>query len=288
MLLGEVLADRGRWREASTTVDAIEGRIPGLVLSRIENADARLASVSYQVQALEFGEAETDSVRQLVEELVRDYRYGDYAPSALFALARCMFRLGQDELTHEYVARLVRDYPTAPVVPEAQLLRARTWVRQGNWRDAQRTLLALPLEFPTSEAALRAPIEVAAHNRRTGDGPGALRALERAESQYREILERYPEGPHSYAIHEKLVTVLDLQGRSGEALDEVLAMCEGVARPTQRPGLLMAAARRAELQLGEPARAILLYQKLADDFPDTRIGRAALRDVHRLAGAQVE
>lgn len=286
LLLGEVLADRGAWDEASRTVDAIEGRIPGIVLSRHENADARLASVGYQVQALCFGTADADSVRGLVERLIRDYPHGDYAPAALFAMANCAQQRGRTREAHQDLARLVRDYPTAPVVAEAQLLRARIYARAGDWRNALRTLRSLPLEFPTSDAALRAPLEVAAYYRNQGDAAGERDALARAERRYLEVLERYPEGEHSFETREKLVTVYDLQGRQSNALDEVLAMCDEVASPAQRPALLFDAARRAELQLREPARAAVLYQRLADEFPDTRLGRAALREVHRILNAQ--
>jgi tetratricopeptide (TPR) repeat protein len=274
------------WREASRTVDAIEGRIPGIVLSRHENAEARLASVSYQIHALQFGEADRDSVRALVEGLVQDYPYGDYAPAGLFEMARCEERLGNVDEAHHDLARLVRDYPTAPVVPEAQLLRARLFVRDGDWRSARRTLRALPLEFPTSDAALRAPLEIASHYRNNGDVAGEQEALVRAERRYREILERYPRGEHSYAVREKLVNVHELQGRNRQAIEDLLAMCDEVARPAQRPALLFAAARRAELHLTEPARAATIYRRLADEFPDTRLGKAAVRELHRFTDTQ--
>lgn len=286
VLLAEVLADRGEWDQASTTLDLIEDRIPGIVMTRVEPADVRLASFEYQVRARRFGVATADSVRWLLERLINDYSYGDTAPSALLAMANCAYELGEGKEAHHDLARLVRDYPTAPAVPEGQLLRARLYADGQSWRDARRVLQALPLEFPTSDAALRAPLEIAAYYRGIGDFEGERNALVRAAERYREILHRYPRGPHTFTTRGNLVTVFDLQGRYAEAVDELIAICDETALPAQRPGLLFAAARRAETHLADPARAAGIMDRLADEFPDTRLGRAAVRDARRLRLAQ--
>jgi outer membrane protein assembly factor BamD (BamD/ComL family) len=254
-------------------------------MTRFEPSDVRLASFVDQVQALRYGEASADSVRGLLESLINEYPHGDVAPVALFSMAKCAYELGDDVQAHRDLARLVRNYPTAPVIPEGQLLRAQMYADEGNMRDAQRTLRALPLEFPTSPAALRAPLEVAAHYRNLGDAAGERHALTRAEQRYREILERYPRGPHGLTTRSNLVTVLTMLGRNAEAVDELLAMCDGIAPRAQQPVLLSAAAQKAETVLADTERAARIYERLAEEFPHTRLGRAAVRDARRLTEA---
>lgn len=282
-LLADVFADQGEWNEASRVLDAVEHLVPDIMMSRLEPADIRLRSFRHQVEAWRFGVVSADSVRILLERLVADYPYGDYAPTALYETARCARELGRTAEAHDDIVRLVRDYPTAPVVPEAQLLRAHMFADERELGDARRILLALPLEFPTSAAALRAPLEIIAFYRNAGDRKGALNAIDRAESRYREVIQRYPRGTHSVATRINLVTILDMQGRYAESVDELLAMCEDIAPIPQRPSLLSSAAHRAESHFEDPGRAIQLYERLAEEFPHTRLGRAAVRHVHRLS-----
>ena len=281
-LLAATRADQGHWAEASLTLDSLEGTIPRYVYPATHPRQIRLASFRYQVRARDWGQCSDDSLRTLLDQLIRDYPRGSSAPAALLSIARSEARRGEVELALADLHRIRRDWPTSGVLPNAELLRGRLLERAGKRDDARRALQAIPLSFPTSKAALIAPLELASHYQTSGDRTGAMRALLRAEDHYRELLTRYPEGEHSMETHEKLVQTLTLMGRDSEAVDELLAMCDGEVPLAARPALLMDAARRAEDRLGQPARASEILDRLAEQFPNTRIGRQAVRKANRL------
>ena len=59
-------------------------------------------------------------------------------------------------------------------------------------------------------------------------------------------------------------------------------VCERAAAPDQRPGLLFEAARRAEIELGDRDRAATILERVASEYPETRLGRNAVREAARL------
>lgn len=284
-LLAETEADQGEFARAVQILRELERHIPYVVRPRRAPEDVRLQAFGYVVQSWVFGRADADSAGTALEELLADYPVGTTGADALLTFAKAADRLGRHRQALEVLDRLRRDHPTATVVPEAELLRARIEENQGDWLEAQQTLRTLSREFPTSRPALRAPLEIAAHHRRTGDPVGEAEALDRAEQTYREVMVRYPGGAHSFFLHEMLVQTLTLQGRDLDAIEELIAMCDGVAAPAQRPALLVDAARRAETRLGQPARAADILERVAEEFPDTRIGRWSLRHARRLRAA---
>lgn len=281
-LLAEVEADEGNWRTASTLLDSLEHSIPLYASFHYPAWEIRFRSFEYQVKAHEWGQCTEDSLRTLLAVLVEDYPRGEAAPSAVFAVARS--EASQGDLTRALtdLHRLRRDWPTSRVVPDAELLRGQLVNRSGDRVQARQILTALAREYPTSEAALLAPMELAAQCRSRGDLTGEQEALVAAESQYRAVLDRYPKGEHTLKTHELLVQTLTLLGQHGAAIDALLAMCKDPGARAAVPSLLLEAARRAETYLGDTGQAARLYEQVADEFPDTRVGRHSVRDVRRL------
>lgn len=282
VLLADTEADLGRWRAAWTILDELERSMPVVVRTEVRPADVRARSFGYRVRAWVWGAADGDSVRAALDGILEDYGRTSVAPAAIHAMARGLAETGDVPAAIALLERLHRDYPTATVLPDAELFHARLLAESGEWAEAERSLRALPRDYPTTMAALQAPLEIVAWHRRSGDDAAANAALVRAEREYRDTITRYPTGPHSFFTRRQLVRTLDLSGRPADALEELLALCNDIALPAQRPGLLFDAARRAEHELGEPARAFAILQRVAEEFPNTRTGRRAVREANRL------
>lgn len=282
LLLAETEADQGNFDRATQILRNLEHRIPDIVLSRHSPSDVRLTAFQYQVQEWTWGRTSRDSVRVDLERLMTDYPIGSAAAGALYAFARGAARVGDTDAALSQLQRLILNYPTSTRIPDAHLLHAELLENSGEESEALQELRTLAREFPASTAGLRAPLEIAAYHRRLGDLAGQAEALQRAESDYRRVLERYPEGDHSFFAREKLIQTLSLQGRNADAVEEMLALCDEVATPQQQPGLLVDAARRIEVELGEPARAAAILDRVGEEFPNTRIGRWSVRHASRL------
>jgi tetratricopeptide (TPR) repeat protein len=281
-LLAEAEADQGNFDEASQILRNLEPRIPNAVFPVHSPNDVRLRAFEYEVQAWTWGTATRDSIRTNLEQLLRDYPVGNAPAGALYAYGRGAKQVGETSEALTHLQRLILDYPTSTLIPDAHLLRAELLEQTGKGLEALQELRALSREFPVSAAGLRAPLEIAAYHRRLRNLAGEAEALRRAESDYRMILERYPEGSHSFFTREKLIQTLSLLGRNAEAIDQILTLCDEVATPEQQPGLLVDAARRAEIELSDPARAATILERVGEEFPSTRIGRWSVRHADRL------
>jgi TolA-binding protein len=285
ILLAETEADQGYFALASQTLHNLESRIPNIVFPVHSPNDVRLMAFQYQVQSWIWGGTTRDSVRTNLEQLLSDYPIGNAPAGALYTYARGVAQLGETAEALTHLQRLIFDHPTSNLIPDAHLLSAELLEQAGEGLEALQELRILSREFPASTAGLRAPLEIAAYHRRAGDLAREAEALRRAEADYRRIIERYPEGAHSFFAREKLIQTLSLQGRWTDATDEVLALSDEVATHQQQPGLLVDAARRTEIELGELAQAAEILERVADEFPHTRIGQWSARQARRLRTA---
>ena len=195
------------------------------------------------------------------------------APSALLAMANARTNSADRRSAPSTWRASCATTLRLPLCPKAQLLRARLYrgrTETGVMRE--RVLQAIATRVPDERCcATRAPGDRRLLSWHSGTAPVNAHAL---DVRGRDTAKSSIATPRATQLHHPRKTRLGLRSPESarEAVNELLAMCDAVAQPAQRPGLLCAAASRTELQLGEPARAATIYQRLADEFPNTRLG----------------
>lgn len=207
---------------------------------------------------------------------------GRYAAPALLNRAEALARMGEPRAAIDLITQLLSTYRRSPVRPQARLLEARIEERTGRWRDALVAYRTVHNEFPLEPEGLLVAVEMARHHLAREDWAAASLALQEAEEQYREVIARFPEGPHTRVARARLVETLELLGRPRDMLEELLVWSDTVAHTAEEITLLVRAGRLARVELGDRARAIEIYQRLAERFPGTRTGAWSSREVDRL------
>ena len=284
-LLADLAVDEGRWDQAIEILDALE-----LDYERMDDPQfdpnvirRRTLEVIHHAWVQDGNEPVALDVR--FGTLLETDPIGRYAGPALLDRARALDQLGQPQAAIDIVTELLRTYRRARVRPEARLLEARIQERTGRWRDALVSYRTVHNEFPLEPEGLMVAVEVARHHLDRQDWTAASEALREAEQLYREVLHRFPAGPHTQYARARLVETLELKGQPESMLHELIVWSDTVAFTAEEIPLLLRAGRLARVELGDRARAIEIYDRLASRFPGTRTGLWSAGEVDRLRRA---
>ena len=281
--LADLAAARGEWETALLTLRQLEADLKQRTDPPQEPAAVRLAMANVQARA----QAPAESTQSTLLSVVADYPKSAAAPQALLALANfaASHKLMDPALT--YLDRLQDEYPNAEELnAQGMLMRGRILDADGRWKDALEAYRTLPVRHPVSEAALQAPLDIVQHYQRAEDSTETRSALERAEHDYRDFLDRYPPGPRTLSARAKLVQTLVLQKKYDAAVAELLAMSDAPVTRQQAAGFLVDAARIAYNSLGDAKRAAEILDRLASRYPNQDIGRWATAEAARLREAK--
>ena len=277
--MADVAADQNEWDEAASQLKALEKMLGGMKPPPRDPASARLALSQLEVRS----KAPADEVQGTLRSLIKDYPESPFAAQAQFALA---YSYTQNGNTDQALAALdaVAGTKNVPedLAGQALLLKAQILDHTGKWTDAQQILAALPVDHPLSEAALLAPIEVVRHYERAGDTEGAQAALAKAETAYRDFLNRYPTGPVSVMAQEKLARTLAQEKRYDLAVAEFVRLGEALGQHPAGAQYLAAAAQLALQQLGDTTRAAEILDRTATQYANRKVGQWASQEAARL------
>jgi TolA-binding protein len=277
--LAEVDSDVGEWRQAVGGLSDAEKELATMDTPPWDPAEVRFAIGRIQTQ----WQGTAGPGRDTFESLVADYPDTRSAPRALIALSSLSAQDGDVESALAYLDRVRDTYSRAEDLA-AQALFARGTILQQNdrWGEALKVFRSLPAEHPVSEPALRAPLAIVAHYTQVTDTTAVAQELERAEGWYREFLARYPSSPATVSARQKLVQVLSLQERYGDAVQELVGLGKALGPSPQGAQFLLAAARMSIVQLADTVRTVDILEYTGQLFSNAEVGRWALSEAKRL------
>jgi outer membrane protein assembly factor BamD (BamD/ComL family) len=277
--MADVAADQNEWDEAASQLKAMEKVLNGMKPAPRDPASTRYALAQLQIRSKAPGE----NVQATLNSLIKDYPESPFVAQAHLSLAYIYAQNGNsDQALQALDAVAAAKNAPEDLAGQALLLKAQLLDRMGKWADAQQILAALPVDHPLSEAALLAPIEVVRHYERAGDTEGTQAALAKAETAYRDFLERYPTGPVSVLAQEKLARTLTQEKRYDLAVAEFVRLGEALGQHPAGAQYLTAAAQLALLQLGDTTRAAEILDRTATQYANRKVGQWASEEAARL------
>lgn len=280
--------DQQRWEDAIERFRELEQRMAQFELPRHDPADLAGSAFEARCQAWLESQADVAVLQTRFEDLREKYPDRDAVPEAMFSMALAARDRGLTEEALRLLSHLRISYGRARVAPQATLARARILESQGRWREAYVDYRLLQTEHPLTEAGLQVPLEIVRHHRGRGDFPAAFQALQRAEDRYRQILLRYPRGPHTYFTRQRLIETLLLAENHAAALQETLALAEDFRGGPRELALLVRASRIAEEDLDDPEQTRPILDRIVQRFPGTRTGQWAVRKLERSSTVREE
>jgi TolA-binding protein len=277
--LAELDSDLGEWRQAVSSLSDAEKDLTAMDPRPWDPAEVRFAIGRIQTQ----WQGTDGPGRDTFQSLVTDYPESRSAPRALIALSGIAAQTGDVEAALGYLDQVRDNYSQAEDLSAQALLARGTILEQNDrWGEALKVFRSLPAEHPVSESALRAPLAIVAHYTRVKDTTAAAQELERAESWYREFLVRYPTSPATLSARRKLVQVLSMQERYGDAVQELVGLGKSLGPSPQGAQFLLEAARMSIVQLADTVRTADILEYTGQLFSEAKIGRWALSEAKRL------
>lgn len=235
----------------------------------------------------------------LQQESRRDYRaaaevFGELAdrfpddplaPEALVRQAASLADAGATDAALGVLGRLDEKYPRDRTsVPSGRLLAARILTRTNRWPDALSKYRSLTIDFPASDAALGAPLEIAAHYAQTGEIEAAKSTLARAVEDYARL--RMEKGGTREAIiaAEMEIVALSRLERWDEAASRLEALTLEYPGQSRNPVRMIEAAAIARDRLNDRARAAEILERLAAQYPGSPLADQARQEAAALRG----
>jgi len=277
--MADVAADQNEWDEAASHLKSLETVLSGMKPPPKDPASARYALAQLQLRS----KSPAETVQATLLSLIKDYPESPFVAQAELGLAYSYAQNGNPDRALQALDA-VSAIKTAPedLAGQALLLKAQILDRTGKWTEAQQILAALPVDHPLSEAALLAPIEVVRHYESAGDTEGTQAALAKAETAYRDFLNRYPTGPVSILAQEKLARTLTQQKRYDLAVAEFVRLGEALGQHPAGAQYLAVAAQLALQQLGDTTRATEILDRTATQYANRKVGLWASEEAARL------
>jgi len=277
--MADVAADQTKWDEAASQLKNLERILSVMKPAPKDPASARYALAQLQLRS----KAPAQDVQATLTALVKDYPESPFANQANLGLAYSYSKSNNfDQALASLDAIGKSKNATEDLAGQALLLKAQILDHTGKWTDAQQILTSLPVDHPLTEAALLAPIEVVRHYERMGDAEGTQASLAKAETAYRDFLNRYPTGPVSVMAQEKLARTLTQEKRYDLAVAEFVRLGEALGQHPAGAQYLTAAAQLALQQLGDTTKAAEILDRTATQYANRKVGRWASEEAARL------
>jgi tetratricopeptide (TPR) repeat protein len=263
--------------DVDSAMDVIE-RLTEPIRSRWNPAAGDLGTmrraVELQIRAFGNGAVEFEALRPNLDwTLDHDSRPG----RLLTTLGATLEERGELDRALSIYESIWTRYDDALWAPRAMLSAADIYSRRQEWDKALVQLELLESRYSLSEPALAVPLSRAEHLRRRGPDSAAITALEQAERRYEELMERLPRGSHADHLRELLIETLERRGRYREALAQRLAWIDDAAGTMEELHRLHTTLQSAREHRLDDEVVASIERRIADRFPDTRLGRRMAR-----------
>lgn len=267
--LAELAAERGDFGQGVRILEALETQLRGMKDPPREPANVILARSELLVGAA----APPERIRGALETILHDYPKSAVAPQALIALAGVANQQDRPEEALAYLDRVGLEYKeNEEMASQALLLRARLLESRNRWPEALETFRSLTSQHALSDAALAVPLAIAEHYHRAGDEGDTRKALEDAESHFRDFLTRYPPSRFTITAREGLVRALVLQEKYDAAVTEMVKLGEDLAGSRQGANWLASAAAMANGEMSDPQRAAGILDRMSEIYANADAG----------------
>ncbi len=275
--LGLAATRRGRFDRAVEAVDHAR-RISGA--TAIEPRILYILGTLHQESRKDFGAAAT-----VFGEIVERFPEDPLAPEALLRQAASLADAGTPELALGAIDRMEEMFPRDRAsVPRARLLAARILVRQGRFPDALSRYRSLMVDFPATDAALGAPLEIAAHYAQSGEAEAARSTLQRAVDDYARMRSEKAGSREAVVAGEMEVVALSRLERWSEAADRLIALTLEYPNQPRNPMRMVEAAAIARDRLNDPAKAAEILDQLAERYSESPLAAKAREEAAALRG----
>ncbi len=277
--LAELYADTGDWHEATLALRELERQ-----LGRMEEPPRQPCEVRFAIAGIQMRTGlPPDSARVTLTNLLEEYPDCPIAPQALAALANNAVQRNQVDEAIDYLERIADEYENeTDTAAQAILNKGQLLEANDRWQEALEAFRTLRTEYPITQAALNAPLAIAAHYDRIGNEEAEATALEQAERDYRDFISRYPPGPSSLFARERLAQTLVLRDKESEAIDVLVELGTEMQGTRQGASTLIAAARMAYADIADTARAASILDQVGKAYAEVDVGVWATNEAVRL------
>jgi TolA-binding protein len=220
-------------------------------LLKLAPGSAGGAALLWEKGASLFNDGKYEPAQKLFEKIMLSYPNDEYAPLAYFYNADCFFWLQKwDEAANAYQNFFV-SFPKHERVPNAMFQKAVSLFRKGSYDDAVADFKAFLKKYPTHTLAKEAWLNIALAHKKAFQ-------LDQAVTAYKYVIENYPNDPKLNAVWLQMGSLLEVQGKAGDAARTYAKVPTGSAEHAEA---LYRRALLAEQQRNQ-SEAIMLLEKL--------------------------
>ncbi len=180
-------------------------------LLKLAPGSAGGAALLWEKGASLFNEAKYEPAQKLFEKIMLSYPNDEYAPLAYFYNADCFFWLQKwDDAANAY-QNFFLSFPKHERVPNAMFQKAVCLFRKGSYNDSVADFQAFLHKYPDHPLAKEAWLNIALAHKKAFQ-------LDQAVTAYRYVIDHYTADPKINAVWLQLGSLLEVQGKSQEAL----------------------------------------------------------------------
>jgi|GEM_PF-1417411 len=285
--LTEVASELEDWDHAIELLETLEAQLLEMEDPPRHPSEVRFSIAGIQTRA----EMDPALTRDCLLSILEEYPDCEIKANVLSAIAINAVKREQAEEAIAYFDRIIEEHADdEDAAPEAMLQRgrvlgARTFWAKDRWPEALDQFRAISIQYPITQAALKAPLEIAKHYAVAGDSVASLAALDKAERDYRSFITRYPPGPIVYFARERLIQALSLMRNFDDAVSEMVRLGDDLAGTPRGASHLVAAARMAFIELEDTTRASTILVHTSEVYQTQRVGQWAAAEADRIRGS---
>ena len=179
-------------------------------LLKLAPGSAGGAALLWEKGASLFNEGKYEPAQKLFEKIMLSYPNDEYAPLAYFYNADCFFWLQKwDDAANAY-QNFYLSFPKHERVPNAMFQKAVCLFRKGSYDDAVADFKAFLDKYPNHPLAKESWLNIALAYKKAFQ-------LDQAVKAYKYVIEHYGTDPKINAVWLQMGSLLEVQGKSGEA-----------------------------------------------------------------------
>jgi len=190
-------------------------------LLKLAPGSAGGAALLWERGASLFNEGKYEPAQKLFEKIMLSYPNDEYAPLAYFYNADCFFWMQKwDDAANAY-QNFFLSFPKHERVPNAMFQKAVCLFRKGAYDDSVTDFQAFLKKYPQHPLAKEAWLNIALAHKKAFQ-------LDQAVTAYRYVIEHYSADPKINAVWLQMGSLLEVQGKHGEAQRVYAKVPEGV------------------------------------------------------------
>ncbi|MDD5746472.1 MAG: tetratricopeptide repeat protein [Candidatus Omnitrophica bacterium] len=223
---------------------------------------------------------EVNRVIRLFENIIAKAPDSSYAVTAQLRIGQLYeVRKSYDAAREIYAALETSSAGKVEIQAMARFRLAQTYEKEGNWAQALVVLQDVLKKYDKTGESLAVPLYIARYYHKNGDPANAKRAYAAAIEHFQSMADRFPKTKAALLCRNLVLRTYIEQSDWPGALDYIGALDK---QYRLGPDTLMLQAKIYEQRLKNKPKAMETYQRIINDFPNTKVMEVARKNLEAL------